>query len=230
MIAGERPMKKYNLLIAAHPDDETIFFGGLLQVYRRKPWKVICVTDGNADGQGAQRHEDFRNACKALKAGSFEMWNFPDHYERRLDIDAVVKRLKGESPSEVFTHGVLGEYGHPHHQDVSLAVHRAFGRHVPLWSVAYNCFAEKVFRIPQRAYQKKCEVLSKTYFSETVRFSRWLPSSNHEGFTRVQASEVERLYGFLTGGPLPQPEDLKVYAWFLPYLEEYRRQVNERPF
>src|SRR5262249_20849055 len=152
--------KKYNLLVAAHPDDETIFFGGLLQVYRRKPWKVVCVTDGNADGQGAKRKRDLFNACDKMRVATCEMWDFKDRYESRLDIGPLVERLHRETLSEVFTHGVLGEYGHPHHQDVSLAVHRAFTKGPPVWSVAYNCFAEKIFRVPQRAYQKKCEILS----------------------------------------------------------------------
>lgn len=224
-------MKKYNLLVVAHPDDETIFFGGLLQVYRRRPWKVVCVTDGNADGEGTKRKQDLMAACQALRARQCEMWDFPDSYDRRLDVDAVTARLRGEEASEVFTHGILGEYGHPHHQDVCLAVHRAFRKGTPVWSAAYNCFAEKIFRSPRRAYQRKCEVLSRTYFSETRRFARWLPSYNHEGFTRVPAAEVERLYSFLAGGEkTPAPDDLNVYAWFHPYLEDFRRQLDERPF
>ena len=64
-------MKKYNLLGVAHPDDETIFFGGLLQVYRRRPWKVVCVTDGaprrlpDAAALAERRHEEL---CAALDA------------------------------------------------------------------------------------------------------------------------------------------------------------------
>lgn len=223
-------MKKYNLLIAAHPDDETIFFGGLLQVYRRKPWKVVCVTDGNADGQGQKRKRDLFSACDKMRVKACEMWDFKDRYESRLDIGPLIEQLRKETPSEVFTHGILGEYGHPHHQDVSLAVHRAFAKGPPVWSVAYNCFAEKIFRVPNRAYQNKNEILSRTYFSETHRFARYLPSYSHEGYTRVQLDEVERLYDFLTGAALPKASDLKVYSWFHPYLEEFRRQIQERPF
>lgn len=223
-------MKKYNLLLVAHPDDETIFFGGLLQTYRRKPWKVVCVTDGNADGQGEKRKQDFFSACAQLRTKNCEMWDFKDRYESRLDIGPLIERLRAESPSEVFTHGVLGEYGHPHHQDVSLAAHRAFPKGLPVWSTAYNCFAEKVIRTPQRAYQRKCQVLANIYFSETVRFARYLPSYNHEGYTRVQLPEVERLYDFLTGADLPRTDELSVYEWFHPYLTEFRRQIQDRPF
>ncbi len=216
--------------MVAHPDDETIFFGGLLQIYRRRPWKVICVTDGNADGMGKQRHLDFITACKQMKAVKAEQWDFPDQYNLRLDINRLVECLAQENAVEVFTHGILGEYGHPHHQDVSLAVHRAFQKRAVVWSTGYNCFSEKVFRLPRKVYERKCQILTTTYFSQTQKFARWLPTSNTEGFTQVPLKEVEILYNFLIEGNLIEPKDLKVYSWFLPYLQEFRRQVLQRAF
>ncbi len=223
-------MKKHNLIIVAHPDDETIFFGGLVQTYRRRPWKIICVTDGNADGVGERRKLDFLAACKKLGANIAEMWNFPDRFDARIDVPKLTQRLKNENAGEVFTHGILGEYGHPHHQDVCLAVHRAFSPSHDVWSVAYNCFAEKVVRIPRKAYQRKCEVLSQVYYSETHRFARWLPANNYEGYVKVSLKEVEALYAYFTRGAVPTAEDLKIYSWFIPYLEVFRSQVTSRPF
>jgi LmbE family N-acetylglucosaminyl deacetylase len=223
-------MKKYNLLLVAHPDDETIFCGGLLQMYRRRPWKVICVTDGNADGEGGKRKQDFLTACKDLKANDCVMWDFPDQFNSRLDLARLEALLRTETPSEVFTHGILGEYGHPHHQDVCLAAHRAFGQPVPVWSMAYNCFAEKTFRLPRKAYERKCRVLSQTYFAQTNKFARWLPVANYEGFVQVKLAEIEALYAFFAHGKLPQANDLKCYEWFAPYLENFRLALNERPF
>ena len=165
-----------------------------------------------------------------MRIKNVEMWDFPDRYEKRLDLEKLLSRLKQESPSEVYTHGILGEYGHPHHQDVCLAAHRAYPKGIPVWSVAYNCFAEKVFRIPRPVYNRKCEILANTYLSETQRFARFLPSYNHEGYSRISIEEVETVYEFLLGGPLPKPEKLKNYGWFIPYLEEFRRQIYERPF
>lgn len=222
-------MKKPNLLVVAHPDDETIFFAGLVQTYRRKPWKIICVTDGNADGSGRKRQQDFLNACKLLKAEG-EMWDFPDRYDKRLNIEKLIDRLKQQSPAEVFTHGILGEYGHPHHQDVCLATYRAFSQDKTVWSTAYNCFAEKVIRLPRKAYTVKCEILSRTYFSETHRFARWLPAYNHEGYVKLTLKEVEELYAFFSEGRAPDPKALKAFHWFVPYLEEFRSQVAARPF
>jgi LmbE family N-acetylglucosaminyl deacetylase len=224
-------MKKYNLLVVAHPDDETIFFGGLLQVYRRRPWRLLCVTDGNADGLGKTRAGYFADACKAYNVKDFEIWDFPDRFESRLDLARLTERLAKEAPSEVFTHGILGEYGHPHHQDVCLAVHRAFKpTKLPVWSVAYNCFGEKTFRLPRKAYEKKCNLLAHLYHQQTQHFARWLPAQNYEGFVQVPLHEIEALHGFFAEEKHLKPDDLSIYRWFEPYLETYREQIHSRPF
>lgn len=224
-------MKKYNLLVVAHPDDETIFFGGLLQVYRRRPWRIVCVTDGNADGQGQVRAECFASACKSLSVKDFEIWDFPDTFSARLDLARLTEQLRKETPSETFTHGILGEYGHPHHQDVSLAVHRAFKpTKLPVWSVAYNCYGEKIIRLPRKAYEKKCNLLSKVYFQQTRHFARWIPAQNQESFVQVPLNEIEALHAFFAENKALAPSDLSIYSWFHPYLETYREQIHSRPF
>ncbi|MGE0525612.1 MAG: PIG-L family deacetylase [Bdellovibrionales bacterium] len=223
-------MKNHNLLLVAHPDDETLFFGGTLQVYRRRPWKVVCVTDGNADGHGEKRRQEFHSACRELQVETSEVWHYPDLFDQRLDVESLTARLRDEAPDEVFTHGPLGEYGHPHHQDVSLAAHRAFQGRAPIWSVAYNAFAERIYQLSLDAYMRKAEVLSRIYFGETRRFARWLPAHSFEGFLRVELKEVEALHRFLYEGTLPNVTDLRAFAWFHPYLEEFRRQTLQRPF
>src|ERR1035438_7598997 len=104
------------LVIVAHPDDETIFFGGAI-LSLRYAWDVVCLTDGDADGKGQKRAEDFKLACKRLGAKKAHILGFKDRFESRLDIDSVESQLnefvKANGPYKVmFTHGPLGEYGH----------------------------------------------------------------------------------------------------------------------
>ena len=220
---------KFNLVVVAHPDDETLYFSGLLQSLRSLPWRVICVTDGNADGNGQVRHDQFMTAMKHHRVKTAEMWDFPDIYERRLHIGQLAQRLSVLQPQKVFTHGILGEYGHPHHQDVSMAVHEAYPKK-PVLSVAYNCFPDLTIRLTARQFDVKTKVLSEVYLSETRRFMQFLPATATEGFARVSHSEVRALYQWLIGKQRPPSLKSKKYRWFFPHLEELARRDIPRPF
>lgn len=190
---------KYHLCIVAHPDDEAIFLGGLILNNTSLPWKVICLTDGNADGSGVARKHDFEEACRDLGVVEFEMWGHPDVYGVRLPIDEIQKSFeKVEVPQAVFTHGPLGEYGHPHHQDTSLIVHKHFCGKCPVYSVAYNCYPDIIVEIDEETYARKVEILTKNYGTEFNRFAHLIPASFCEGYKEHKLSEVEALYHFLT--------------------------------
>jgi LmbE family N-acetylglucosaminyl deacetylase len=225
--------EKYNLLCVAHPDDETIFFSGLLQRRRSRPWKIICVTDGNADGDGAKRFRQFKKACSHYGA-QFEWWGYPDIFERRLPIEDLKKKLiELPKPHEIFTHGPLGEYEHPHHQDVSFAVHSAFHEHPRLYSVAHNAFPELRIDLTAREFEVKQEILTHIYGSETTRFLNLLPATSSEGFLRVSFGEADAIYEYFTQGstgsrPRLRTRSLRAYAWLSSYLKT--RSGITRPF
>ncbi len=220
--------KKFNLIVVAHPDDETLFFAGLIQSVKTHPWKVICVTDGDADGQGALRADQLAEACHQLKVKSLEHWKFPDIYEQRLNIKALVEKLQTlENINQVYTHGILGEYGHPHHQDVSAAVHRAFPK---VFSVAYNCFAQKLIKLSPKQWEIKSRILSTVYLSETRRFAPFLPSTFAEGFISVSDEEVNTIYQWITKKIEPKKKDLKIYGWYFEYLKKAIDEPPPRPF
>jgi len=222
---------KHNLIVVAHPDDESIFFAGLVLHRRQRPWHVVCVTDGNADGMGRERSLQFQKACKRLKVKTYEHWDFPDIYEQRIDLTDLKQRLaRLKPPATVYTHGIVGEYGHPHHQDVSYAVHETFLPQIPVWSVAYNCYPDVRIQLTESLYKVKTSILSDIYGSETRRFSHLLPATFTEGFIRVGRAEIEAIYSFLTGKSGLDPRKLKSYRWWSKYLLERGGQLPSRPF
>ncbi|OFZ18214.1 MAG: hypothetical protein A2Z20_11870 [Bdellovibrionales bacterium RBG_16_40_8] len=232
--------KKHNLLVVSHPDDETIFFGGLLLSENKRNWSVVCVTDANADKQGAKRLSEFHQATKKLGVKNLYFFHLPDLYEERLDINKIQQKLAQiPKPEEVYTHGPLGEYGHPHHQDVSFAVHQYFqqnsNKKTPVYSVAYNCMAEKVVKLTPAQYKKKVVILSQIYFSETERFMNFIPATAIECFTKLKFKEVAALYSYLTSDDNTDKNQrhlgvLEKYKWFMPYLDSFKIRLKNRLF
>ena len=222
---------KYNLIVTAHADDETIFFGGLILSRRTLPWKIVCVTDGNADGQGLKRKKQFEKACTLLNVKNLEWLSFPDIFEKRLDTEKLIEYLSVlPKPNEIFTHGILGEYGHPHHQDVCYSVHQSFKKHPKLYSTAWNCYPDLSVKISKAQYQKKCYILSEVYGSETRRFFNLLPATALEGFARIDVSEVEAIYEFYTQGHPLKRTQLKHYHWLWQRLQEQGPNLGPRLF
>lgn len=206
---------KYNLCVVAHPDDETLYFAGLLMKKRKIPWVVACVTDGNADGRGVQRNLEFKKACKLLKVSQAVWLGFADRFESRLNIEQIVTSLSENFPSPelVYTHGVLGEYGHPHHQDVSFAVHRLYAKKHRVMSVAYNCFPDECVALSPAEYRLKSRILAEVYAREFFRFAHLVPASAAENFCATSWVEVEALYQFFAHGVEIKKPLLKKFRW-----------------
>ncbi len=220
------------LVIVSHPDDETIFFGGTILSVPRQ-WSVLVVTDGNADGNGKKRALELKKSCRTLGVKNLIHWNLPDRYNQRLDTDVLIDRFRAQFSkqdiSEIYTHSPMGDYGHPHHQDVSYAVHQAFLPKFKVWSVAYNGFPERRVELTHTIYKKKCDILSKTYFSETQRFLNILPATFSEGFLECSKLESAEIYKAcrITG---TRPTGLKKYKWLKDYLKSGHLTLVERKF
>lgn len=62
------PASRRTLLIFAHPDDETMFFGPTLNGLRQSGTAVyfLCISTGNQDGLGSIRKKELSNAVQAL--------------------------------------------------------------------------------------------------------------------------------------------------------------------
>jgi hypothetical protein len=61
--------QKETLIIIAHPDDEVMFFLPTIRFLLKNNVKVriMCLSNGNFNGLGVVREEEFENVCKLLK-------------------------------------------------------------------------------------------------------------------------------------------------------------------
>jgi len=206
-------VRKSNLIITAHPDDETLFFGGLVLTKRTRSWANICITDGNADGRSKVRLKEYQAACNQLGFTQVEAWKFPDIYEKDLDVLGLVARLRRlPTPKAVYTHGPLGEYGRPHHQQVCFAVFEAFWGRCPIWTPAYNAYPELRVNLTPQTFNKNMTVLTRIYGLETSRFLHLLPCTSTEGFVRPSQAEVMAWRSLLEKGRLQNPASMKIWS------------------
>lgn len=112
------------LLLVAHPDDETIFAGGLMLARPEWEWHIICMT-GVAErrAQFDRAVDDFRNC--GVNITFTRNHEFIDRYrpgDRRLWLAALAKE-DCVSWDIVLTHGARGEYGHHHHMWLNHIAH-----------------------------------------------------------------------------------------------------------
>ena len=114
-------------MIVAHPDDESIFGGHVLNA----DWKVICVTNAN----NIKRATEFKNVMN--KTGSLcEMWDFTDHkhYNFGGRETRLLYKLKTEFGANnyemIVTHNLTGDYGHLQHKLLSEIVTKIANKNI----------------------------------------------------------------------------------------------------
>ena len=160
-----------------------------------------------------------------------QQWRFPDLFEKRLSTSDLEAKLESLSrPEAVYTHGILGEYGHPHHQDVSYSVHQTFSNITTVRSLAYNIFPDLSIALTEHQFQKKSKIITEIYQKETLRFLNFIPILAVEGFCNVNLSEVTHIYDFFTGKCELNLSCLEKYNHLGPYLQQQKQILNRRPF
>lgn len=111
------------LIIVAHPDDETIWLGGLILKYKNLDWTIFSL----CRARDQDRSPKFFKVCKYYGARGL-MADLDD--ENRLTLKQtlpvikkiILTKLKNKKFDFIFTHGANGEYGHPRHKGVHQVV------------------------------------------------------------------------------------------------------------
>jgi LmbE family N-acetylglucosaminyl deacetylase len=218
------------LVCVAHPDDETIFFGGVI-ASKKYDWTAVCVTDANADGLGRERAKQFQAACRKLSVKESIFLQHPDIFDQRLDVIKLMNDLNQLGKfQQVYTHGPLGEYGHKHHQDVSFATYTVFAESAKMFSPAYNIYPHMKVPLDEETFQLKTEILRKIYAGESARTLSFLPATAAEGFSTLTLAEVNAIYSFLIGQGTLHKRQLHAYRWLADYIENRHFELKSRPF
>jgi len=163
------------LVIVAHPDDETIWMGGLL--LEHKDWKVTIIS--LCRKYDKDRSLKFKKACKIFKA-KYHISDLED--EKLIDIprEEIIKRIKkfckNKKYDYIFTHGKNGEYGHKRHLDINKAVEEMIknklllSKKVFFFSYLKNkkfCYpnrnADKFIKIKVNTFNRKKSLIKEVY-------------------------------------------------------------------
>jgi LmbE family N-acetylglucosaminyl deacetylase len=116
---------KNALLIVAHPDDETIWAGGLIMKNPQVNWTIFSLCRLNDH----DRAPKFKKVCDFYQAKSI-MTDLDDEgiltLEQTLPIieELILNNISQKDHHYIITHGVNGEYRHPRHIGVHQAVDR----------------------------------------------------------------------------------------------------------
>ncbi|AET39646.1 N-acetylglucosaminylphosphatidylinositol deacetylase Ecym_4617 [Eremothecium cymbalariae DBVPG len=113
-------------LIIAHPDDEVMFFAPtLLQLDARMaqsvPFRVVCLTDGDADGLGEVRRRELHKALRLLvleRDVEIQMGGFKDGMDEEWKMEVVREELAQVVTDRrplVLTFDERGVSGHRNH-------------------------------------------------------------------------------------------------------------------
>ncbi len=166
-------------VIVAHPDDETLWAGGVMLMHPDTHWTVVTLCRKS----DPDRSSKFFRALECFRA-SGKMADLDDGPEQ-LPLtehkvqDTILSLLPSDRFDLIITHSIWGEYTrHLRHEETAkavLALWESDRLHATrLWMFAYEDgggqhlpqpikMADEVVKLPDEIWQKKCDIITKIY-------------------------------------------------------------------
>jgi LmbE family N-acetylglucosaminyl deacetylase len=178
-MGGERKKSKAVAVIVAHPDDETLWAGGM--ILSRPSWHCLIVSLCRASD--ADRAPKFHRVIEALGAagGMGDLDDGPDQHPLMEDeVEAAILDLLPPRHFDlIITHSPAGEYTrHRRHEEIGKAVINLWDKEklstAELWAFAYED-GEKQYLprpikraaiyqlLPDDIWQRKYSLITRTY-------------------------------------------------------------------
>ena len=198
-------------LIVAHPDDETLWAGGMILMHPR--WR--CFIFSLCRARDPDRAPKFKQALSCLGAlgAMADMDDGPKQHplSRRALQHTILSGIDATVYDLVISHGPKGEYTrHRRHEEVSQAVHELVQRHEiscsELWQFAYEdgggqynpraiTHASCTVSLPDDIWNRKHKIITEIYgFAPESWEARITPRT--EAFQKVNVLKSGS-FGFL---------------------------------
>lgn len=195
-------------VIVAHPDDETLWVGGIILMHPEVEWTIVTL----CRKRDPDRAPKFFKSCKEYGAqgAMADLDDGPEQIplpETRIQ-NSIMQLLPSDRYDLVFTHGLFGEYArHRRHEEVSRAV-RVLHRTRRLQARQVLCFAygddnrehlpqvdnraDVIIRLRENIWQKKYKIITEIYgFSPESWEARTTPKQ--EAFWEFASCELPRI-------------------------------------